>query len=694
MTIKPSRQTRRAGRRGVLAAPQRQRGAAAVFGAVALIAAVASLLLGINIGRLYYAQRALQQLAVMGAMAGAQISSGCRNSGTPATSTGSGSTLWNQVQQAITANNGNNSSAATSVMTGIGTHAAVEVGWVNTFGGQSITDGGTTYTAPSDGLRHFVALPSGDSNTNINAVRVNLTQAAPALIGGTFFPGAATLIKASATAMEQPVGAFSLGSTLVSLNTSNSLLNPLLGALLGTSVNLTAVNYQSLASTQISLANLMVAAGVNNLNSLLSLSGNAFGADLTLLANAANLVNPTAANVITGLTLGSYQKSQTVPLANVLGNVGDGLNPAVTDAAALAPSLNLLDLLMQVGEQAAAQQSASNPSSFLTLQGTPSVPGLASTYVFLQVQQPMQPGSGPVGASASTSQVTIRVRATVDPSGLSPIETLLQTLTLNIVTLTPSTINIGLDLVLAGGTGTLSSLSCPSDTGTPAGVPVANVAVTANFAKLSLGTFIGAASSDPILSPTGGSLVSITSPQVFGITTLALNVSTDAPVGPVDLGSGSGTAGPFEIYASPPSQLSSTQTDVYTYFNCNDLVASSSPVGALNPCYPTTDPNNPDTPVTSGNLGAGISTLVSDLVAQGNLHIVVTVLGINITVTSTFLNSLLSDLNTLLLAPLDNLLGDLLDSLLQALGIQVGSATVLMNSVTTGQPVIVTTTLP
>jgi uncharacterized membrane protein len=221
---------------------------------------------------------------------------------------------------------------------------------------------------------------------------------------------------------------------------------------------------------------------------------------------------------------------------------------------------------------------------------------------------------------------------------------------------------------------------------------VADVAVTATAATVKLGTFSAAASSNPNL--TGGPLVSISSGKILGVTTLALNVSTDIAIGQNSLGGGSGTAGPFEIYASPPSQLSSTQTDVYTYFNCNDLVASSSPVGALNPCYPTTDPNNPDTPVTSDNLGTQISPLVSDLVAQGNLNITVTLLGVNITLTSTFVNSLLSDLNTLLLTPLENLIGGLLDSLLQALGIQVGSATVLMNSVTTGQPVIVTTTLP
>jgi len=689
MTIKTSRHVTRAGQAKKPPSPRGQRGAAAIFAAVAIVAALAALLLSVNIGSLYFAQRSLQRLAVVGAFAGAQISSGCRNGGLPDTITSTGGILWNQVQQAIAANNGNNSSAAAAVMTGIGTHGAVEVGWVNTYQGQSVTDNGTTYTTASDGLRHFVPLPSGDSNTNANAVRVNLTTTVPTLLG---MFGAAPVIQASATAMEQPVGSFSIGSTLASLSTTNStLLNPLLGALLhNTSLSLSAVNYQNLASTQVSLANLMVAAGVTNLNSLLATNGS-----VALLNAVAAQVNPGVASLLTGTTLGSAATSITAPLSSILGNIGGGLNPAVTDAAALLPSLDLLDLLMGLGEAAAA----TTPSSFLTLSGTPSVSGLASTYVFLSVQQPMQPGFGPVGAVANTAQVTLHVRASVDPTtstavtGLNAIDSLINGLLALVLSYTPTTINIGVDLQVAQATGTLSSLACPSDTATPAGVPVANVAVTTNLASLKLGTFSGSAASNPNLNTGTGTLFSTTG-KLLGITVASLTISTDGEVSNNSIGGGSGTAGPFEIYASPATAVAAPSDD-YTFYACNDLVATPSSAASPNPCNgdatgPTTDPNNPQTPVTGTNLATGISTLLTSLLA--NVNITPTVVGLSLSTGN--LTSVLSDLTTVLLTPLTNLVNSLLNILLPALGVQLGSGTVLMNAVSTGQPILVNTALP
>src|SRR5262249_37127720 len=152
---------------------------------------------------------------------------------------------------------------------------------------------------------HFVALSDGDPR--INAVAVNLTAQKPGLIGSFFSDASSRTLYASATAAQQPLGGFSVGSTLASLNTTSStLLNPLLSALLGTSVNLNAVDYVNMASTQISLANLMVAAGVNDLNSLLALNTNVAGLQ-QILAAATNTVNPSVAQLIQGLTLGNAQ---------------------------------------------------------------------------------------------------------------------------------------------------------------------------------------------------------------------------------------------------------------------------------------------------------------------------------------------------------------------------------------------------
>ena len=663
------------GRRGRPSLPGRrqQRGVAAVFAAIAIVALVISMLLGINIGRLYYAQRDLQRLASLAAIAGANMSSGC-GTGTRATDASTGSALWNQVQSVILANNGNS-----GTLTGINGAAAVQVGWVNAGNGGSITDdSGAVHTVASDSLRHFVALANGDSH--INAVRVNLSSTAPSILGSAFFPGyTPSTIYASASATQLPIGAFSIGSTTASLNTSSSaVLNPLLSGLLGSSVNLAAVDFVNLASTQISLANLMVAAGVNDLNSLLSLSSNASGLK-TLLGSAANLVNPSAANLVTGLTLGKTQAATNVPLANLLGNVGKGLNPTVNDAAALAPSLNLLDLLQGLGQAAAAQ----NPNSFLTLSFSPGIPGVVSTAVYLSVQQPMQPGFGPVGATAQTAQVTLRLRISLDNSLLGGIFKLLQTLTLGLVSFNADPVNVGVDLQVAKAVGTLDSLICPTTTSP---YPSAQVGVNANLVTTTVGTF---SSGSPSAAVTSGNLLNI-SGTVLGLPTIAATVGLKGVPAAITLGSTAGAeAGPFKIYQLPTAPVNTTtQAHTYIYPACNSLG------GSVNPCTNgSTDPNNPNAPIPSVSLLSGLSSSVASLVTKNNLSVVIRVAGIPVDLTA-LLDPLVSLLNTLLIGPLTSILDAVLNPLLNLLGLQVGSATVLMNSVTTGPSVVVTTRIP
>src|SRR5579859_6902103 len=77
MNSKSTRQLRRPPPLLPTVSAQRQRGAAAVFAVAAMIAGLAALLLGINVGMLYYAQRDLQRLAALAAAAGVETASGC-----------------------------------------------------------------------------------------------------------------------------------------------------------------------------------------------------------------------------------------------------------------------------------------------------------------------------------------------------------------------------------------------------------------------------------------------------------------------------------------------------------------------------------------------------------------------------------------------------------------------------------------
>lgn len=661
-----------------VAMPGKQRGAAAVFAAVALVAMLLSTLLSINIGRLYYAQRDLQKLATAGALAAVESASGCNG----AAGLRSTSAATAQVTSIIQANlpSGSKTTAA-QLLTKINGIAGVQLG-------REITTGVNPGSGATDGYYHF--LPLADGSSQIDAAVVNLSETTPSLIGAMFFPNFAPLtLHASATAMQQPLGAFSIGSTLASLNTgSSALLNPLLTALLGTSVNLSAIDYNNMASVNLSLANLEVAAGVNDLNSLLALNTNLGGVEQILNA-ATNQVNPGVANLLTGLTLGTTQASNPVSLAALLGNVATGLNPAVTDAASLVPSLNLLDLLQQVGEQAAA----ANPNNFLQLNmPSISIPGVLAVGTFLQVQEPMQQGFGPIGTQAQSAQIQLNLRLSVDPTQtgiLSAVLGLLNTiLSLLGSGITISPINLGLNVQVASTTGTLAALNCPT-VATPK--PSATIDVNASLVRLQLGTFIGSVTSNSITGgPTlqGGPILQLTGTGLLALasTTIALNNAVPSNNSYLDIGNTAGaSAGPFTIYGTPYQPNATIAPSTWYYPACNSTEAN--PIQ----CGSTTDPSNPAAPIPTADILSGISTLIGDLFNNDNLVVKLGSPPINL---SGILDPIISALNTLLLAPLTQVLDGIIDPLLNLLGVQLASGTVLMNGVETGKQVIVNTNLP
>ncbi|MDI3260175.1 MAG: pilus assembly protein TadG-related protein [Sinobacteraceae bacterium] len=659
----------------------RQRGAAAVFVAVALIALLTAVLLAINIGQLYYAQRDLQKQAVLAALAGVQRAGNCGNAGAAGTEA--------QVAAAANASLAANPSSGflystPPALASINGADAAEVGWVNSTSGGALRDEngnvltdkyGNPIVAPNDGKKHFFAL--NDNDPHINAVRVNMTAVSSQFLFSGFFRN--TPLRASATAMQQALGAFSIGSTLVSLDTAQSMLNPLLSALLGSSVNLSAVDYQGLAQTRVSLANLEVAAGVNDLSGLLALNTNA-AALQQIFAAAVQQVNPAVANTITGLTLGSTQASSSTPLASLLGNIATALNPAVTDAAAQVPFVNALDLLMALGQAAAG---TSQPYR-IQLPVSVNIPGVTAAYAFVGIQQPMQPSSlGPVGTTQHTAQVMLNLRLQVDPTAVT---NLLKTLLLGLVSIDAS-INLGIDLQVAPATGTLTSVVCPT-AATPS--PSATVDVATDVSTLSVGSYTGNPSTDPPLDPSGGTLLSVNATVQVLLLKLPLSV-TGTTSGPVNgtLGSGSGTGGPFTIY-SPPQPIPNSHA---LYWDaCNNIVGA-------NPtdCGATTDPNNPAAPIGSADIASGIRGLITSLVSNTQINVNVFGNPLLNAILNTLLgavSTILSTLNSTLLTPVTGLVDTLLDPLLQALGVQVGSGTILMNAVETGQPVIATTALP
>jgi len=86
---------------------------------------------------------------------------------------------------------------------------------------------------------------------NPDAVRVRLARPGNLYFGQSFISRPA--LGATGTAATKAEAAFSVGSRLLSLNTTDSALNSLLGELLGTSLDLKLADYKALAATDINL---------------------------------------------------------------------------------------------------------------------------------------------------------------------------------------------------------------------------------------------------------------------------------------------------------------------------------------------------------------------------------------------------------------------------------------------------------
>jgi len=196
-----------------------------------LLLAVVFMAVAVDTGRLWMQQRKLQSIADMSAIEAAR-KIGC--------STDEGTVI--AAAQAAAARNGYGGQLSANPN-------LVQLGSVST----------------NSGVRQF----SDDSGQE--AVRVFATQSVPAsLVAGGLF-GNQVLLKAEAVSAADPsLVAFTAGSFLLNVNTENAvLMNALLGNLLGTSLNLSVLSYESLASANLNLANLLRAHGSASVDELL-----------------------------------------------------------------------------------------------------------------------------------------------------------------------------------------------------------------------------------------------------------------------------------------------------------------------------------------------------------------------------------------------------------------------------------------
>ena len=369
---------------------QAQRGAAGLFFAITLFLMILFLALAVDTGRLVYAQRQLQSIADAAALDAARVTGSCAG----ATTTNASAVL-------------NAAQAAASGRDFLGDAYPGNLGTAP----NSVTIG--TVSTNASNLRVFT--PSGAADAE--AVRVTLNQPVsrslflPALYAGN------VNLNATAVARTPAVGSFSPGSFLVGLNASQgALLNAVLGALLGSTLNLDVLSYQGLADAQVNLAQLLEVndLGAGTVDELLD-------ADLTvaqllnLTAEALQTDSPTVANIIVGQILGAG-----VNVATQL-SLGELLSLDLpTDSSALATNINVLDLITASAQLANEGNFVDVPNVGVNL-AIPGLGTLASVDLGLHVIEAPTLGAGAPGVEADgswrteahTSQIGLQVAARV-----------------------------------------------------------------------------------------------------------------------------------------------------------------------------------------------------------------------------------------------------------------------------------------
>lgn len=256
-------------------------------------------------------------------------------------------------------------------------------------------------------------------------------------------------LNVSAIASSCSFAGFGLGSSLVSLNSSQStLLNPLIGNMIGgSSLGLSLVSWQGLASASVTLQALQtqlasMGLSVGSVSSLLSTQmtlAQFYQATANALTAKGDLANATLLNTLKVAATSSVKMS----LGQFL-NIAQG-----AEGVALGSNFSLFQLVT-----AAAEASAVNGGSFIDVANAGiAVPNVTSVALHLRVIQPpvFYIGTSCNASSVSTGQIQMSFTPTINGLNI-----------LGLLQITTSAVPV--NITAAGATGTLKSVTC---TGSP-----------------------------------------------------------------------------------------------------------------------------------------------------------------------------------------------------------------------------------
>ncbi len=412
-----------------------ERGATFIFTAICMVALLGAGAMGVDLGFSVYGSRQAQAMADSAALDLARYLSYADSLG----SLSATQTYLNTKLAGVDTDNSSN--AVLTVVPGLWQGGVFTK---NGFGGT--------------GCQPNVAPPA---HPGCNAIEVVAKQSVPQIFFGGFnlLPGhagntASGSVSGSSIAANTPMAGFSIGSYLANVNTQQSgVLNAILSPL-GTSANLTAVGYQGLANTDVTLAQLIAASG-NVLSTSNVMSASLSAAQwLTIYKNAVSTqqasvtcgATPTPsvcnANTALGQLSFSSASSTNVKLCQLVNVSANSTNYNCGNTSISTQGLNAsVNVFQMLTTEAELANGSSGIDVTTALNLTDGLLNIGSVKLYLTVIQPVQVAYGPVGTVAKTAQVTSRLDLTLSTLGLS-----LGTLSI--------------PLSAASGTATLNSVTC------------------------------------------------------------------------------------------------------------------------------------------------------------------------------------------------------------------------------------------
>lgn len=351
--------------------------------------------LGIDYGMMTLQQQRLQQLSDIGAITAAS------------NITSANSTLLSNLQS-----NGTTAALATGntylTSTGPITAAAANSDQYETLANMVLG----TYTADAT-IPPANRFSSGSSPSD--AVRVTLTQKAVMPFASAFAD--APTLSATGTASSERLAAFSIGSRLVNLN--GGILNQLLGSLLGTTISLKLVDYQSLVSANINLLSFLnILATDLNLTALsydeLLATDVTYDKILGALGKSTNL-SPAVVRIINSLGKSLNKTQLTVKLQDLL-----NLGPVGKNIVGTGPNLGVN---MSVMNFLSVTAMAANQNKQVAVDVGAALPGLLTAKMTVGIgeiaQQTPTAAVGEPGTTIRTPQVRVAIEVAI--TGLSLI---------------------------------------------------------------------------------------------------------------------------------------------------------------------------------------------------------------------------------------------------------------------------------